>query len=438
MVKSSLPELKSYPTSIINFAKTKWVLAFFLVPIGIYTAFLVLGTEITNFIIPFFPVEPDKSFGFYRDFVELCFNEILWLSFFLFLTWVFLIFIPLENVIKTVEKQVSEKPVFLVSLIIGLSFFTSIIISYYTLKTFPNSADEYVYLIQAETLSHGKLWQSSHELYNFFHFNHIAQKDDISVGRFPPGWPLLLSIPFIFKIPAFLINPVLGLFSLIMFYSFVRRLYTLRIAIWSLVSLALTSFFIFNSASFFSHTSCLLITLGFVYCIHLAQEKPSIQYGLAAGIFLGMIVITRSFNAVLIFIPVSIYLLHRNRLRSIPVFFWIGIGTLPFFLFLFWYNDKITGNGLLPVTVWADSSESLGFVHGHSFIKGIDHFIRRVFMFLYWCSPALLILYFIFLWRKIWDKTDRLTHPEDYYFLLLIIGYFFYHHIGGNQYGPRF
>lgn len=116
----------------------------------------------------------------------------------------------------------------------------------------------------------------------------------------------------------------------------------------------------------------------------------------------------------------------------------MGIGGLPCILFLFWYNYAITGDPLVPVTMWAYADESLGFVRGHSIIKGIEHVIRWTFMFMYWCSPAFLILYFIGLHRKIWDRTQRWVKPEDYFYLLLMIGYFFYYQIGGNQYGPRF
>jgi hypothetical protein len=59
-------------------------------------------------------------------------------------------------------------------------------------------------------------------------------------------------------------------------------------------------------------------------------------------------------------------------------------------------------------------------------------------MFLYWCSPGLILLYVIYLFRKIKDRADRFLHPEDYAFVFLLGGYFFYYEIGGNQYGPRF
>jgi hypothetical protein len=121
-----------------------------------------------------------------------------------------------------------------------------------------------------------------------------------------------------------------------------------------------------------------------------------------------------------------------------PTLFFVAAGCLPFLVFLCWYNYEITGNALLPVTVWADPAETIGFVKGHTFMRGAEYTVRRLLLLVYWCSPALLILYVLFILQKVLDKATRLAHAEDYFLFLLLVGYFFYHHLGGNQYGPRF
>jgi hypothetical protein len=424
--------------NLSNVIRSRWVLLLFILPAGIYIAYRLLEYEATRFIIPFFPREQDKSFGFYQDFLRLCFNELLWISLFFFVAWYFFRDTQFFLKVAKLETQFTLKSRLYISVLFMSCFLLTLIVAAHTLQQFPNSADEYAYIHQAETLSEGKLWQKSHPLADFFRFNHIAQKDGKMVGRFPPGWPLVLSTAFVVNIPPFIINPILGLLALILFYRLCALIYNKQIAWWSVCSLAFTGYFIFNSASFFSHTSCLLFALGFVYCIYRDEKKPATKFRMLAGAFLGMLVISRYFTAALIFLPFVFYLIHRDKLKVIRLFFWIGLGVLPFLAFLMWYNYKITGNALLPVTVWTNNEEALGFVHGHTFIKGIDHLIRRTFMFLYWSSPALLILYLLFIVQKVFHRQERFTHPEDYIFLLLIIGYFFYHHIGGNQYGPRF
>jgi len=439
MTKSLSPTLKPNPDRILSSIRSPWVLVFFLLPLAVYFISRIYENELTSLIIPLFPIEADKSFGFYKDFVRLCFNEMLWLSFFLLLVWAFYVYGRGPDSLHAIENHVVHRAAFYSGVIVSLGFLGAILIAYYTLHDFPNSGDEYVYLYQAETLSEGRLWNEAHALPQFFSYSHLPQKDGMSVGRFPPGWPLLLSLPFVFHIPPLWLNPVIAAITLWIFYSFGCRYYGHRVALWALISVAFTSFYLLNSASFFSHNACLLMAVGFIYSLYLRLEKGSTSFALLAGVCLGAMVITRYYNAVLIAIPVFIYLFYQYRWKCIPTLFLIGVGSLPFFIFLFWYNYSITGNGLLPVTVWADPRERLGFgVRGYTPIEGIEHFIRRVFLFLYWSSPALLLLYVVFLFQKVRSRVQRFFHPEDYYLLMLILGYYFYHHIGGNQYGPRF
>jgi hypothetical protein len=386
-----------------------------------------------------FPVEPDKSFGFYRDFLRLCFSEMLWLSFFLLMAWYIYVFGHGSGHLASLESRVIDHATLFALVVVLGTFIGALLIAYRTLHGFPNSGDEYVYLYQAQTLSQGRLWNDAPPLPDFFLYSHIDQQHDVSVGRFPPGWPLLLTLSYLLNLPPIWVNPVIAAVTLWVFYSFGARYYGHRVALWAVISVAFTSFYLFNSASFFSHNACLLMVLGFIYSLYLRLEKGSVFYGLLAGAFLGLTVITRYYNAVLIVIPVLVYLVYAYRWKCISTLFLMGIGGLPFLIFLFWYNYSITGSGTLPVTVWADPRERLGFgIGGHTPLEGVEHFIRRVFLFTYWSSPALLLLYFIFLFKKLRNRVQRLFHPEDYYLLMLMIGYFFYHHIGGNQYGPRF
>lgn len=437
MFKSILPVLEDSSKWALM-PKAKWLLLLFLVPLLLYIVLRAFETELTYIVIPLFPEESDKSFGFYRDLVRLCSNELLWLSLFLFLTVAFLLFLPLSSFIIRVSNQLPERAGLFSAMIICISFVCFLFVANYALQRFANSADEYVYLYQAETLSQGRLWNEAHPLKDFFLYSHIAQKDGISVGRFPPGWPLMLSIPFILGFPAVLLNPILALITLVVFYRFSKKFYGTRVALWALLSLAMTSFFIFNAASFFSHVACVLFVLAFMHLLYLHLEKRTVAYALLAGAFLGWTAITRYYSAVLIFIPVIAFLVHQYKWGSLRTLFLLGAGALPFLIFLFWYNYKITGDGFLAVTIWTDVREGLGFgIRGYTPAEGIQHFIRRMLMFFYWSSPALLILYFVFVYKKI-RSAQRFLHPEDYFVLMMIVGYYFYYHIGGNQYGPRF
>lgn len=434
-MKSSFLSNQSSQLSIEEKLKSNWLLIFLLFPILVYVSFRLFEEQVLGYSLRFFPQEPDKTIGFYRDLLHLGFTEMLWYTGFFLLAWVIWRNMP-ANLFSSVSITVRSNTWAFV--VIAVTFITSWVVAYHTLEKFPNSSDEYAYVFQAETMSKGKLWEQAHPLPDFFFFNNIAQKDGIRAGRFPPGWPGVLAIFIYLGVPAYLVNPILGLVTLMIFYFFAKRLYGPEVGLIGLVVMALTSYFVFTAASFFSHTSCVLACLSFVFCIYLWQEKQYAGYALLAGFFISLVIIIRYFTAVLIFIPFFFTLLYQHRLNAFKLFIWMGVGAIPCLAFLFWYNYSITGNFLLPVTMWAYDNESLGFVKGHTFLKGVEHTVRWGLMFLYWCSPALLILYGVFLIQKLRDRVDRFIHPEDYAFLFLLGGYFFYYEIGGNQYGPRF
>jgi hypothetical protein len=413
---------------------SKWFVLFILgAPVLLYCIGISIKSKLTQLVIDLLPYEPDKGFAFYEDFVTLCLTEILWLGLFAWLSWLIYSVIRHGQIFFTLRLN----PKLIWFVIPGVFALTIAVVSL-VFRMFPNSSDEYAYVFQGETLSDSQLWDPAPAVEKAFHFNHIAIKDGIRVGRFPPGWPALLSIAFLSGIPVWLLNPLLGIFSLALFFLFVRERYSDKIAIASTLVLGFSAFYVFNSASYFSHISCLLFTILFTWSLSLIDEKKTVQCALLSGLCLGIIVTIRYFTAVLIFLPAFFYIIHRFKKQSLMIFILMAIGSVPCLGFLLWYNYQITGNPFMPVTVWAYADETLGFVHGHTYLKGVEHLVRRIFMFAYWCSPGLLILYFVLLKQKLFSTTERWAHPEDYYFLVLLLGHFFYYQIGGNQYGPRF
>jgi len=86
--------------------------------------------------------------------------------------------------------------VFAIVLNLGLTLFTALV----TLRDFPNSADEYSYLISAQLFSEGRLWVPSPEPREFFNFFHVIN-DGRYYGKYSPGWPLILSLGVLLNTP---------------------------------------------------------------------------------------------------------------------------------------------------------------------------------------------------------------------------------------------
>ena len=416
----------------------RWIIASLFIILFIVVLFFVFENKIVYALDPYLPKDHGKTLPYYFDLFRLAAAELLWCG--LILVFVLLLYHkPLwQSPFHRIDRwMVSERKIFVRS-VISLSVCAILFTAFIVLQQFANSSDEYVYLYQAETLIRGNLWEEAHTFEKSFGFNHIAVKDGIMVGRFPIGWPLIIAVFLFIGVPAALINPLLATLTLIVFYRFARKLYGDRTAGWATMLIACSGFFMFNSSSFFSHTSCLLETLLFVYCIYLFFEKQEMKYAFLAGLTLGLIMLIRYYTAVLLFLPFFVVILYHHGWKSFRLFIPMGIAAVPSLLLFLWYNNEVTGNPLTPVTVWGYQNEGLGFVNGHSPLNGLEHIIRRFMMFVYWCSPVLLVMYGIYLFDKVRHRKSRVVTPEDYFFLSFIIGYFFYYEIGGNQYGPRF
>lgn len=401
--------------------------------------YFLFERQIANFLIPYLPMDDGKTDLYYYELFRTIGYELLWYTALLLLG---LLFLTRSDSLKPFNQLSSFFQTNINSaawVIIAVSSAIVFVVAGFALQAFPNSSDEYVYFFQAETLSRGNLWEASHPIQDSFGFNHIASKDGITVGRFPVGWPMIMAAFIAVGIPAWMVNPILSIVTLFVFFRLLKKMYGNEIAGWSLVFFAFSPFFIFNSASFFSHTSCLLEAITFIYFLYVYFENRKVKYAVLAGLSLGLIMLIRYYTAFLLFLPVFVITLYKLKFKnSVRLFFFMGVGVLPCLAGFLIYNYLITGNALEPVTVWAYQNEGLGFINGHSVAKGFEHIVRRFMMFCYWCGPVLLALYLLLLGKKIFNLHERLLMPEDYFFALFIVGYFFYYEIGGNQYGPRF
>ena len=438
MLKSSILDVKIYQSYIKHFFRRYWYFLLVFPPVVLFLACTFFTSEIAGFIMQLSPPSSEQGPSFYTDFVNLAAKEILWISLFFFLAFALTIY-PSDTALKqffALDLGLRLKVYSGICCIVFLG--ASIITAFQTLEVFPNSSNEYAYLVQAEMFSRGKLWERSHSLPDFFYFNNMIQQDGIMVSRYLPGWPLFMSLAFGIGVSPAFVNPVLGLLALIVLYFLARKCHGESVAFWSLIGVAFTGYYVFQSASYVSHVLSALLSLLFVANIYLYQRNQSILYGLLAGFCLGLMAITRCYSALLVFLPFMICITFQYRARALRLFFMMLLGAMPSVAYFLWYNYSITGDPFQTVTLWAHPLQHPGFVRGHNFVKAAEHLARWGFMFMYWVSPGLLILYLFLLWGKIRSATERFLYPEDYIFSSLALGYFFYFQIGGNQYGPRF
>jgi hypothetical protein len=303
-------------------------------------------------------------------------------------------------------------------------------IGQFVLQEFPNSGDEYAYLYQAATMARGRLTNPAPAPAEAFELFYITQNGGRAYSSFPPGWPLLLAAAMRLHVPVWLVNPLLGALTLVLIFLLGRELHGARTGMLAAWLTGISPFFLFNGASYFSHTFCGALLLGAAWMASRAgRAHPALV--LLAGFLVGWAVVTRYFTGVVCALPIAA-LLVRDRRQVLSRLAFFALGGLPWLAFLLAYNDAMTGSPwrLTTLAMTADNWFAPGFV-----LRGGDIMSTFLLRFMLWTPPALLAAYLFYLRRAPRELRRGLL---DWMPVLVALSFYFYVNRGGNQYGPRF
>ncbi len=262
----------------------------------------------------------------------------------------------------------------------------------FVLLGFPNSGDEYAYLYQAQTLAAGRLWNTPIKPADVFFFNYIVQEPGRVFGSFPLGWPLALAAALRLGVPVWLVNPLLGALTLGLTWQLGTRLYGPPAGASAAALVAVSPFFLFNGASYFSHTFCGALLLG-AACLAAREDRTPAWVPLAAGLLVGWAVLARYLTGAVCAVPIAWWLLRSGapRLRTAALF---ALGGLPWVVVLGWYNIQFSGSPWQLTT--RPLTYSLWFAD-HFLLRGADMLATHVLRHLSWTPPAVLVAYFVYL-----------------------------------------
>lgn len=305
-----------------------------------------------------------------------------------------------------------------------------LLIARFVLDAFPNSGDEYSYILQANTYARGKLWVPTPPLQDFFSMDRYFAKDGKWVSPYQPGWPLVLT-PFVLAhLPLWTVAPLLGAIMVLVYFRLARSMADTNVGWLATLSMVTSPFFLLNYGSYFSHGVGALATAGFALFGVNYLKGGRWWTALLAGALAGYLGFVRAFDAVFLVLAFGGALLLTPGRRIGLV--WFGLGGAPWLLALTGYYAAVTGHPLLPVQEWARSgNEPLGAPNSRS----IEETFRRVVRLYFWTSPL-----FVVAWAPslvVLARRRALTFV-DWIAPLTVLGFVFYGGSAGNQYGPRY
>jgi 4-amino-4-deoxy-L-arabinose transferase-like glycosyltransferase len=244
--------------------------------------------------------------------------------------------------------------------------------------------DEMAYVWQAQAISGGNLTLPSPPGEKSFLVPFVVDYDGVRFGKYPLGWPALLAVGIRLGARS-LVNPLLAGLGIWLTYLLAKRTFSETVGLLAAGLTVASPFFLMNSGSLLSHPLGLVLSAGFALSWLEAfgsgrRSKPWLP-AILAGVWLGLLVITRPVTAVGVALPFAIHGLYllvsgsrktRQRLLALCGIV-LGIASLqlvwqyiasgdPFtnLYTLWWEYDRIgfgPGYGVLP--------------EGHSIQQGI-------------------------------------------------------------------
>jgi hypothetical protein len=311
----------------------------------------------------------------------------------------------------------------------------------WVLRAFPNSADEYAFLFEADTFLAKRLWNPLPPLHESFAFLHISQVDGRWAALYPPGWPLLLAGVRLLDVPFWLACPLAGIVLLFAVFKLGRRQDGPLGGILALSFVAFSPFFLFNAGSYFTHVPA--AAAGALFCWMAADflDQPRFSRGFLAGVALGVLGLIRVFDPLLFGLPFLFAFFWRAGRRHYVLAPSIIFGGLPFLAALLLFYG-ITSGSILPKIA---SSEAPLVKFGlysvdengrpHTPLDQLRLAARLMSELAVFTSPLLLLGYLAaFAWKAIKKKLNFF----DFVFPVTVAALLLIPFDGGNRYGPRY
>ena len=283
---------------------------------------------------------------------------------------------------------------------LGLIFFAfamSALVSERVFERMPRLEDEVAYLFQAKTYARGQLVVETPEprraYWQPFVVDYLATGNRFS--KYTPGWPMLLAFGVQMG-QQWVINAFLASLNVALAYRLGRDLFNPDTGLIAAGLLAFSPMGLLLNGTLMGHTAALFGTTLFMLAYwRMEKRRHAVRWGVAAGLALGLVVITRPLTAIGISLPFILWsgarllldmiALKRQRTtqqallqKTLYPLLALGMTTLLIAAIIPIYNVAATGDPAknLYTLVW--SYDRIGFGeccgrNGHTLEKGIRH-----------------------------------------------------------------
>jgi hypothetical protein len=200
-----------------------------------------------------------------------------------------------------------------------LFFIISSVIAIFVFQKTPIVPDSASYLFQAKTFAEGRWVAEAPAATDFF--NHtaslIAMKDGRWFSIYSPGFPLVLAPAILLGIE-WLISPLLGAFSCVIWIAYAKRWHSVSVAVVMGWLFLLSPFLVLISATITAHSPELFFASAIIYLCRLETERPGLQNKIVLLFLLSLGILTRSFSMLAFLGPILAYSIwvHISR-RSV-------------------------------------------------------------------------------------------------------------------------
>ncbi|MCJ7621999.1 MAG: glycosyltransferase family 39 protein [Anaerolineaceae bacterium] len=249
----------------------------------------------------------------------------------------------------------------------------------------PHIEDEITYVWQARLAAQEDLTIPSPVCPNCFLEPFVIDLEGVRFGKYPPGWPVVLSFGIRLGM-RHLVNPLLSGFTVWLTYLLVKKVTDEKTGLLSAALITTSPFFLMNSGSLLAHPWALLLSIIFIHAWldtfdSQRADVPKWVCVLVAGAALGLLVLTRpltAFGLCLPFVVHGLIILLRGTSLDRKNVLLIGVITICISgLYLVW-QFALTGDLFKNPYILYWPYDKIGFGPGFGLNKG-GHSLRHAY-----------------------------------------------------------